>query len=76
MATTKDKLPACVTCGYEWLPGHTCSPHKVEKLISALQRIMNHQTRANHRQRSMVDVSEIDDLQRIAQNALKQWGAQ
>ena len=41
------------------------------KLLAALQRIANHETRADRRKRGVVDASEIADLQRIARLAVR-----
>jgi len=48
------------------------TPEKQDRLIQALTRIAEHEHRADRRYRNMVDVSELDDLQRIASNALAQ----
>lgn len=45
-----------------------------EELIRALQRIADHETRNDRRQRGMVDVSEIEGLQRIARAVLAKAG--
>lgn len=41
-----------------------------EKFSAALTRIMNHEVRSDRRHRGMVDVSEVEALQRIARVAL------
>lgn len=38
--------------------------------VGALTRIAEHETRADRHKRGMVDVSEVEDLQRIARAAL------
>ena len=42
------------------------------RLVDALQRIANHEFRADRRRRGMVDASEVEDLRRIARNAVRE----
>jgi hypothetical protein len=45
----------------------------VRALVFALERIRDHEVRADRRKRGMVDVSEIEDLQRIARYAVTEF---
>ncbi len=45
---------------------------RLERYQHALERIANHESRADRRKRSMVDASELDDLQQIARVALEE----
>jgi hypothetical protein len=40
------------------------------RLLEALRRIADHESRADRRHRGMVDMSELQDLQRVARSAI------
>ena len=46
---------------------------RVRALVLALERIRDHECRADRRKRGMVDVSEVEDLRRIARYAVTQF---
>jgi hypothetical protein len=48
----------------------------LEIAIAALKRISEHELRYDSRRKGMVDVSEIYDLQRIADVALEKMGVE
>ena len=47
---------------------------KLELAIRSLKSIANHEVRQNYKHRGMVDMSDIDDLQRMARITLTSIG--
>lgn len=46
------------------------NPEAVPELLEALRRIAEHETRADRRAKGMCDISELEDMQRIARLAM------
>ena len=62
------KLKVLQREGYSitYCPLHGAAPD----MLTALERIATHQSRADRRHRGMVDASELEDLQRTARTAV------
>ena len=69
--TTKHTPGPCPVCNGTYTVD-ICPTHAAaQRMLEALERIANHESRADRRHRGMVDASELADLQRIARAAIK-----